>query len=46
MRPGFWGENEETHQALVDVLLPRHELEGREVLEIVSGLDFSVRLIG
>lgn len=30
-------ENDAAHRALVEVLLERHELEGREVLQIISG---------
>jgi len=30
-------ENEPANQALVHALMPRHELEGRDVLEIISG---------
>lgn len=36
-------ENEPAHQALVDALMQRNELEGRAVLEIISGADASVR---
>ena len=36
-------ESEPAHQALVDALMQRHKLEGREVLEIISGADVSVR---
>lgn len=36
-------ENEPAHQALVDALMQRHKLEGREVLEIISGADACVR---
>ncbi|CTQ72758.1 AAA family ATPase [Roseibium alexandrii] len=35
-------ENEPAHQALVDALMQRHKLEGREVLEIISGANASV----
>ncbi|MBS8259352.1 AAA family ATPase [Roseibium polysiphoniae] len=36
-------ENKPAHQALVDALMQRYKLEGREVLEIISGTDSSVR---
>ena len=32
-------ENQLAHQALADALMQRHKLGGREVLEIISGLD-------
>ncbi len=35
-------ENEPAHQALVDALMQRHKLVGREVLEIISGADACV----
>jgi cell division protease FtsH len=36
-------ENEPAHRALVDALMQRHKLEGREVLEIISGAAACVR---
>ncbi|MEP3431190.1 MAG: hypothetical protein ABJN98_21075 [Roseibium sp.] len=32
-------EHEPAHEALVDALMQRHKLEGREVLEIISGFE-------
>jgi len=39
-------ENAPAHQALVDALMQRHELEGREVLEIIFGANEKVRQVG
>lgn len=38
-------DNEPAHRALVDVLMPRHKLEGWEVLEIISGMDGADRQV-
>ena len=39
---GILEENKSAHQALVDALMQRHKLEGREVLEIISGANEEV----
>ncbi|WP_434055106.1 MAG: AAA family ATPase [Roseibium sp.] len=36
-------ENKQAHRALVDILMQRHKLEGREVLEIISRSDAPVQ---
>ena len=38
-------ENKPAHQALVDALMQRHKLEGREVLEIISGANEEVQRV-
>ncbi|MBG6143391.1 ATP-dependent Zn protease [Labrenzia sp. EL_142] len=38
-------ENKPAHEALVDALMQRHKLEGREVLEIISGANEGVRRV-
>ncbi|MTI42510.1 ATP-dependent Zn protease [Roseibium hamelinense] len=43
---GILEENKPAHEALFDALMQRHELKGREVLEIISGAGEENRRVG